>query len=789
MVTRGLAVVAALLAFGCLLISVPPAMAVPHAAADVAPVLSITSVSPTIAAPKKPVTISGTLTAGSRTLTAPVLTASLGTADLDTVSSVRGWNAGTLQVATQSRATARPGGLHPGGFEQFTITIPAAALALTYANANLPLSISLTDGSATAAVSTWRTTLSYLGSAPAVPLHVTWLVPLMLPADSALFGPTGSARTAAWQRAIGAGSRIDGLLTALAGQPVTWIVDPTVIAPPGAADRNVPVATSTASATRSPSPTSGTTSGATSSGGSSGKSTSSGAPTSTGSSTPTPTSGTSSTSGPGTSTDPALALAAQLRTRLGALPSNQSVLWTPYDDPDLSALATSGARGLQVMREEVGRTLPADMSAVSSTSVAWPAAGVDSSVLRTITDAWTQANRSAPVAILPREAVTDGGETTGTAERSASGTGGLLLYDQQLSALAGSSSGDVGLRIQEFLAQSLAVYGQGPATARSLAILVPRSDGAGPGQLARILAAVRKAPWLADRTGAQAVRAARSGALDTVRPARTTVTFPAPRRTAVTATSLDGIGEQRRQLSGLNALLVDSGDVISDRLRLVDNLGSARWRGYTTGAYHSAQYSAGALDSLLSLVSVSTSPVNFFTDRGALSINVANKLNRPVHDVRVVLQPRAIQLKVRQQAAPISLAAGGLGIVRPEVAAAGSGSVPVDAVIETSNGVALGTPRGVKANLQVNVRPTATWIYWALGAVAGLILIGGVIRSIRRGPRPDQDVAPRPGEPPPRAATPGDAIVASTPSPAAPTSRTDGDAATTDEQAGKDLDE
>lgn len=785
---------AALLAFGCLVIGVPTAAAVPHQATSVDPSLAITAVTPTVAAPKKPVTITGSLSSGSRTLAAPVLTASLGTTDLDTVSAVRSWNAGTLQASTRSRASTRPGSLNPGGVEQFTLTIPATALALSYSNANLPLSISLSDGAGGAPLQVWRTTLSFVRSAPSVPLHVTWLVPLMLPADSALFGPTGNDRTAAWARAIGPGSRIDVLLRALAGQPVTWVIDPAMIAPTAAADRNVPAARSTGSATSTPSPssdaTTSTRNGASSGASSSGTSSSAGSTTS-GSDSQTPSSGSSSSSTPGggSGSDGADKLAAQLRARLAALPADQSVLWTPYDDPDLSALATSGARGRQLIREDVGRSLPSDMAAVSSTSVAWPASGVDAGVLGTITGSWTQAGRPTPVVILPKDATTDDGDTTGTAERSATGTSGLLLYDQGLSALVGTADGDAGVRAQQFLAQSLAVYEERPATARSLAIVVPRSAGATPTQLATIIATARTAPWLADRTGTEAVRAARSGVADTVRSERTAVTFPVPRTTAVTPASLNRIGAQRRQLSGLNSLLVNSGDVISDRLRLIDNLGSARWRGYTLGATHSAQYSAGALTSLLSLVSVSTSPVNFFTDRGALAINVVNKLNRPVRGVRVVLQPRAIQLKVRQQAAPISLAAGGLGIVRPEVAAAGSGSVPVDAVIETANGVALGAPRGTTANLQVNVRPTATWIYWVLGAVAGLILIGGMVRSIRRGPRVDQDVAPRPGSAPPRAATPGDAIVASTPSPSAAPPRADEKNATTDQRAVEDPDE
>jgi len=55
--------------------------------------------------------------------------------------------------------------------------------------------------------------------------------------------------------------------------------------------------------------------------------------------------------------------------------------------------------------------------------------------------------------------------------------------------------------------------------------------------------------------------------------------------------------------------------------------------------------------------------------------------------------------------------------------------VKVDAVLTTANG----TPLGQDSKVNVRVQPPATWIYWALGGLAGLILVLGTYRSLRRG--------------------------------------------------------
>ncbi|MEO8850498.1 MAG: hypothetical protein ABI360_02100, partial [Allobranchiibius sp.] len=232
--------ICALLIAALVVIGAPAALSAHAADPGAGPSLAITSISPGVAGPDKPVILAGTITAGTAPLPDPVVTAALGTTDLDTTSSLQAWNSDASSPVTRTVDSTQPGELPAGASTPFLVPLPTSALALSYSNANLPLEIELAPRPGRSAVRTWRTTLSFVKTAPAVPLPVTWLVPLTLPADSALFGPTGTARINAWAAAIGPGSRVDSLLGALGSEPVTWVIDPALIKPPSGADSNVP---------------------------------------------------------------------------------------------------------------------------------------------------------------------------------------------------------------------------------------------------------------------------------------------------------------------------------------------------------------------------------------------------------------------------------------------------------------------------------------------------------------------------------------------------------------------
>jgi len=156
---------------------------------------------------------------------------------------------------------------------------------------------------------------------------------------------------------------------------------------------------------------------------------------------------------------------------------------------------------------------------------------------------------------------------------------------------------------------------------------------------------------------------------------------------------------------------------------------SARWRGHGRDLDAIDTATQAAVSAVSRGVSVAPSSVNFFADKGVLQITVVNSLDVPVHGVRLILTPGQPRLRIEQQPRSLRIGAKSRTNVQIRITAVAAGLVPITAVLTTANG----TPLGQNARVDVRVQPTSTWIYWVLGAVAGLILLLGTFRSLRRG--------------------------------------------------------
>lgn len=707
---------------------------------------------------------------------------------LDTANALQRWTQGQSGISTPTVASASIGAVPDGAARPFRVQIPATKLPWKYQLAALPMTVTLTEGGSITSAATLqrvRTTLQMQTGAVTAPLRIGWVVPLTLPADPALLGPSGTARDEAWNRAIGRGSRVQQLIDSLAGQQVTWLIDPMLLDPPVGADENVPTAriedpaTSTVPA---PSPstsesTSGSATGSTSSSTtdttpSSGTSSSTSAPSSTSpSSTSSPASPSSTTSPSDTATssttsetpdgddgtsdeipsDTVGVLVTELLSKLRSLGTGQQVWWTAYDDPDVTTLLD---RDRALLQRDLSRPLPPALSAISTTRAVWPSGEVGATDLSRIAAAWTSAGQQAPVVVLPRRAAsTTTGTATTTGIARVSGTAGAVLYDERLSSIAAAGD-DPGVASSRLLAESIAIYQQSPGAQRSISIAIGRDSTATPQALAATVKAVSAAGWTstlnhdAARTTAPAV-----SLLPT--PAKGTP-YPQASTSALTPKLLQSLNRQRQRVETIGSILVDSDDVVSARQRALDVVGSTRWRGNAAALRTVSNTNRTALNALSEKVNVNSSTVNFFADSGRLAVTVINDLNRPVHDVQLRLQPRRYLLRIEKQPEPISLRANSRSSVRTEVTAISPGEVAVDARLFAPGDVPLGGP-DVATQLRVNVRPTSTWIYWVLGIVGGLVLVVGLMRSLRRGPR-RTTVGPDDAGP-----TPADAIVAAAP--------------------------
>lgn len=718
--------------------------------------VQITSTSPTLVAPDTDVTVTGRVV-NRTTAQAPAATVVLNSADqsLNTRTLVDDWYESRSPLRGAVRiGSADIGALAPGAAASFSVTVPADLLPGAGRNrATLPLQAEYTGTAASDDAPPVRARSTIIRTSPdltwSTPLQVSWMVPLTLPADARLYAKDENTRLAGWRAAIGPGSRIDTLLTRLEGREVTWLLDPSVLSPVLAPDDALPRpeastpdggADDTSSATPSlPSTPSAASTpppqNSTSSGSDPGATSGSGATPSTGSSTPSSTTGaptTTSTPEPG-GQDTVAGLVSALRTRLQQRSSDQPIRTLPVGDPDLAALADVGSSAA-VEQQLRFPTAASTTQFTTGSALQWPTPEVGEQSLRTTTRAWNQIRGESPTTVLSTGRL-DGRSpsvTTSAARRLSNGTR-VLAYDESLTAAAAAP--DAARRTPRVLAESLAAYLEAPETRRSVLVLAPRDITEGTG-FPGVVDAAATAPWLAATPVGEVITAA-SGAPATARLSSAGQRAPAP--VALTAARWDGLRDDRRRLRGLNDLLVDSQDVIGGWSDGLAQRSSMRWRGHAGALDSVAAAQHRALVQVPQRVFVRPSSINFFTDSSDVGVLVVNQLNRPVHNVQLRLAPRRYVIEVEKQAEPIQIAADSRASARVSLRAVAAGQVRVDARLNTTDGMSLG-PADAPAQLSLNVRPTGSWMYWALGLIAGPVLLIGVYRTLRRAPRPETEV-------------------------------------------------
>jgi hypothetical protein len=688
--------------------------------------VSLTTVTPAISVPKAPITITGTVrNAGRVSISSPVASALIGQSSLTSRQAVSDWATAASDLPLVEVATTTVGkSLAPGAVARFTLTIAANAISRAESFAVLPVRVEVagTTASATQEYGDVHTFLPTLATIKRfVPLSIAWLVPLTLDPDPALLGNANPARTAAWTRAVGPGSRLDRLIQGTAHAEVTWAIDPAILGPSQA-----PAVANSAT----PSPTS--------------------------SPSQSPTQGSTATA------DPVRAVTSALAARLKAA-APRHILWSlPYGDPDLAALlpVTSGNRALTAL---VSHPSSLDVAiGPARADIAWLVAGtltpLTQARLRSVfaTPGLTASVTSASTLSNPS------GPTPNASSKSTSGLP-LLAYDESLSStVAQTSSKATGaVTIQRFLADSMALLGERPGTPnRSVLVAEPRTFAGDPTVLRSLFAAVAKAPWLIPTTTEQLLAA--SEVAPEVPSQGTTgtsgTTTPSPTSPAATPTAADPLSPGTSPLtsdqlatipgtlstiSGIDSILGDGHLFASTWTDAQTQELSVRWRNHPGGLTAIDAATRSAINTVSSSVRVSPSgSVNFFADRGVMQVTVVNDLAVPIHDVRLTMTPAQPRLRIEPQPGPLRIGAKARANVPLQVTAIAAGLVDVKAALTTPNG----TPLGQNAIVTVRVQPPATWIYWVLGALAGMVLVLGTLRSLRRGStrasRPDAQEPP-----------------------------------------------
>ena len=710
-------------------------------AKDVA-LIVLQTMTPTVVRPGTDVTITGTVTAP---LTGPLSTPDLHVVRGDVKVIKRGalddWAAGRTPTSGRTVATTRLPTVAAGQTRTFTATVPWERLRSDEPFEALPVSVELVQQGASAPIGMTRTFVAWNSRKEYVPLKVATLVPVTLDPDIELFSRDDPTREAAWQRAIGAGSRVGRILEGTRGKPVDLAVDPSVLGPEATTDPAGPPrtpsgtgTTGTPSATTTPT-TSGAPSGATS------EATSGTVP---GATSPGP-SGTPPAGEPteqpteqptgqptGQPSDAALAIG-RLRDDVAAQLRGRSVWALPYADADVAAtVGTDPANSL--VRDLVSRaaTLTTRLGQPARADIMWPVDGLlpagRERGIRTLLSG-TTVKKPAGI-VVSSAAVTKATAYTPTARRVAASGTRLLAYDTRLSALLPRRTDPSPvLSVQRYLAESLVLLGERAGTPRSVLVVAPRGYDPDAAGLAAFLTAVSSAPWL--DTVAAASMLGNSGD-DVAQPQTkpTTVVASAAPRPVLNPRRLTQLADQRDTLVSVSSVLRDGAAFERTYRGVLDELASARWR-YRPGSWGTLATSvANDVRSATSAIKVaSRATVNLLAEKGILQVTIENGLDYTVQGIRLRLAPNNPRIQVVEQPGPIAIGPSSRTNVPVQVAAVAAGRAEIRAFLTTADGTQIGSP----ATISVSANPLDGTIYWVGGILVGLVLLFGVVRAIVKG--------------------------------------------------------
>jgi hypothetical protein len=685
----------------------PAATASATAAATSSLTVSISAISPAVVTPSTRLTIKGAVRNDGSTATRAVVQVVHPAAELTQRSEISAWASGRDPVdgrAIASKTVSRS--LAPGASAAFTLSVKGVDALHPPAYGFVPISVQTASGAV-------HTFAAYQRKKEYEPLALSFVVPITLDGDPALFGPGGTARDRAWTAAIGDGSRLDRLLTATDGAPVTWAIDPLLTRQPVVLGESGSATTTTTTTTTSTSSPTGPP--------------------------PAPTVG-------GSTSDAEAQLRSELASRLTSLAPQHSPLVLPDSDADVAAAAQPGGGARGLVTQQVRQAADAAAALGGRADVAWPADGAYTAIRERVIRQMYAGGLAAEIVsqtALPPAAVTD------AARRSANGVP-LLAYDERLSGMFASTRSvpSAVLSAQQFIADSVLLLNELPGTRRSVLVAAPRSFAPDPAALRTFLSAVSAVPWLAqsglDSLLDAAARATPISPTDTLvkRPPGTPRDPVASRSAVLTGARGRAVESTLSTVAGVARIRADGTDFARVWTEAGQQLTSARWRGrlqqwsqVDTRVDKEAQATARA-------VTVSPRNVNFLADKGRLQITVSNTLNVPVHDVTLRLIPDNPRLRVDQQPAVMHIGARSRTTVTARVTSLSAGLVPITTTLTGPDGTVLG--RG--AVLKVQLSPTGDWVYWALGAIAGTILVLGVVRSVRRRPRRAAVLAAVPAE-------------------------------------------
>lgn len=653
---------------------VPAATAVPAAATDTS-TLALGAITPPVAGPGVTVTVTGSVVARTARLADPTVRVVLGATTVVSRASVEAWAASTTAPGGIEVGTVKIGrAVDVGTSAPFSITIAPGRLVLNRAFGIIPVAIQVRD----TASSTSEYTHTFVGwqrSKQYEPVRLAVVAPVTLSPSAALFDTDAATRLAAWKAELDPGSRINRILDGTdvdgpAGPvPVTWAVDPAVLGTDAAA----------------------------SAGGSAGP-------------------------------DPLVPVVAPLVTRL-ATAAGRHTLWAlPQADPDLAATVVTSPGDPTVAAEvKASAALGQELGVATTMGIAWPVDGsFEANREAGLRQAYESIGLQAVVGSSSALPVTSG--FTGQAPRRTGSGITLLAWDDVLSRLStqATTPAEGALTTQRLVAETAALLGESPGVARSFLMAMPRTLNPDVGAMRQVLGTLAQTPWVQLVTTAelQQQAATQDPVASTAKGSWNGYGDP-----QVDAARLSRITEERRTTGEIATILGANGAAYRNQLwTMLDQLPSVRWRADPAEQDRLDALVSEASTSATRGISVAPQTTNFLADEGTLQVTVVNDLGVEVDGVRLVLNPTNPRLRIVSQPEPIQIAANSKAVVPVRAEALAAGLVPVNATLTTGDG----TPIGVPGTITVRANPPGYLFYIVGGAIVALILVFGIVRSLRR---------------------------------------------------------
>jgi hypothetical protein len=421
----------------------------------------------------------------------------------------------------------------------------------------------------------------------------------------------------------------------------------------------------------------------------------------------------------------------------------------PFGDPDLAALAHNGAAELLALARQQGDAVARQvLGAGARSSVAWPADGrADAATVAMLAGSSWQGivlTASSQPPASPQKATPPGRSTVTRPGAALAG----ILADDELSRLlaqlgtAGINRSQATLIQQRLLAELATITGEHPAQSRPLLVTAPRTWDPDPAMVEPVLRVLRNVSWVRVQS-VDALLAERPSSV----PRSPRLQYPRQARAAeLPKDTVDWVMGQMRSLDAIRPVLTAPQLIVPELQQRAVSLTGLAWRRHDGPQLDRARKPLqGRVTALHNGVTVLPgSDVNMVSHSGSLTMTVQNRLNQPVR-VLLVLKPRSGLLQVGNRKAFTVGTRGNHTAVIP-LRAVGNGEVLVDAALWTS-------PKGDEPIHQAQpllIRIHSNWETIGLaiaGGVLGLLVLLGLVRSIRRGRNPlPPESAPDPEE-------------------------------------------